>query len=576
MDTINKKKHQIASYIQLDDVSFDEIISLITLPTEMDRGDLSLACFKLAKKLRSSPKDIAEKIANMVMLKQKDVFDQVEAVNGYVNFKFNRITSANLILREVVSNREAYGNSCIGADKTICIDYSSINIAKLMHIGHLSSTVIGGALCKIYNKLGFKTVGINHLGDWGTQFGKLIVAYRLWCEDKNPKGINVSRLTELYVKFHAEAELDPGLNDQARSAFKDLENGDTECVRLFELFKKTTLDDVKEIYNKLHVEFDSYNGESFYNDKMQPVLDELESLGLVKLSDGARVVDLSQYDMPPCLLVRTDGATLYATRDLAAAFYRKKAYDFYKCLYVVAYQQNLHFKQIFKVIELSKKPWYNDLVHVQFGMVSLEDGAMSTRRGNVVLLRDVLDRAVEKSLHVISTKNPSLKDKETTAKIVGVGAVIFFALSNNRIKDTVFSYDKVLSFEGETAPYVQYTNVRALSILRKLNIEIDEYLSAPFTQIELASLSDSESEMLLTLIERFPAILTDVIEKYEPSLLARYILDLAKAFNRFYLENSITNALKHQKRVRVAIVYATHIVIKEGLRLLGIEAPNEM
>lgn len=375
-------------------------------------------------------------------------------------------------VREILEKGEDYGRSNVGAGKTVCIDYSSINIAKPFHIGHLSTTVIGSSLYKIFNFLGYRSVGINHLGDYGTQFGKLIVAYKRWGDRETVERENIREMLRLYVHFHEEAEKDPALDEEARHWFKRIEDKDPEALELFEWFKELTLKEVAKVYELLGVTFDSYAGESFYNDKMQPVLDELESKGLLTVSEGAKVVDLEAYGMPPCLLVKADGATLYATRDIAAAFYRKKTYDFDQCLYVVAYQQNLHFKQFFKVIELMGYEWAKDLKHVAFGMVSMEGGSMSTRKGKVIFLEEVLSRCIEKALAIITEKNPSLKDKESIAKDVGVGAVIFSTLSANRIKDITFSYDRVLNFEGETGPYVQYTYARCNSVMGKADFEI--------------------------------------------------------------------------------------------------------
>ena len=376
-------------------------------------------------------------------------------------------------------------------------------------------------------------------------------------------------LTEIYVRFHAEAEKNPALNDEARHYFKLIEDGDPEATHLFDLFKEVTLKEVQKTYKRLNISFDSYNGESFYNDKMQPVLDELEEKGLLKESDGAKVVNLSEYDMPPCLLVKADGATLYATRDLAAAFYRKKTYDFDKCLYVVAYQQNLHFRQFFKVLELMGKDWAKDMVHVAYGMVSLEDGAMSTRHGKVVLLEDVLNKAVEKSLDIIAKKNPDLENKEEVAEKVGVGAVIFSALYNNRIKDMVFSYDKVLNFDGETAPYVQYTVARCKSVIRKVgSFSVDE--------ADFAGLDNEESSAVIKLLNKFSEVLNYCIEKYEPCYLSRYLVDLCREYNRFYLNNRILNETDGVKNARAALTECVRIVLEEGLRLLGISAPDKM
>ena len=458
----------ISKIITIDGVTEEEISSLLVTPPDPKMGDLSLPCFKFAKVLRKSPAIIAEELAANIKEKLPAGVSDVCALNGYLNFKFDKLSEAKDVLDEIMAKGADYGSSDIGHGRKICLDYSSVNIAKPFHIGHLLTTVIGGSLYRIYNKLGFVSVGINHLGDWGTQFGKLIVAFKKWCSEEELAKGGMKVLTSIYVKFHEEAEKDPTLDDEARAWFKKIEDGDPEATRLFNIFKEVTLTEVKKTYERLKIRFDSYNGEAFYNDKMAPILQELTDKGLLIESDGAKVVDLSEYNMPPCLLVKADGATLYATRDLAAATYRKNTYDFYKSLYIVAYQQNLHFKQVFKVLELMGKDWAKDCVHVPFGMVSLEDGAMSTRKGKVVLLEDVLNKAVSKSLDIISEKNPDIENKEEVAETVGVGAVVFFALYNNRIKDMVFSYDKVLNFDGETALYVQYTTARCKSILRKV------------------------------------------------------------------------------------------------------------
>lgn len=567
-------KQEIAALLSIEGVDSVEAASYVVVPQDTTLGDYALPCFRFAKALRKPPVVIAQEIAAELNTKAHP-FKKIEAVNGYLNFTLDRNAEAGKILSEVISKGVNYGESEEGKGKTICIDYSSINIAKPFHIGHLSTTVIGGALYKMYKKLGYNAVGINHLGDWGTQFGKLIVAYKLWGDTIDIEKEGMLALTKIYVKFHEEAEKDPTLDDKARYWFKQIEDGNEEALALFNMFKELTLKEVGKVYDRLDIVFDSYNGEAFYNDKMAPVLDELRAQNLVTISEGAEIVDLSEYNMTPCLLVKADGATLYATRDLAAAFYRKNTYDFYKCLYVVAYQQNLHFKQVFKVIELMGKEWYKDLVHVPFGMVSLEDGTMSTRKGKVVWLKDVLDKAVEKSYTIINEKNANLKNKEEVAEKVGVGAVIFFALSNNRIKDITFSYDKVLTFDGETGPYVQYTNARARSILRKAGALVEE-LGKPFDSEELEGLSGKEGEELISLIGRFSATISDAVAKYEPSIVTRYVIDVAKSFNRYYLNNRILNAEEKYILPRLALVYATHVVIEEALRLLGIKAPEEM
>ena len=574
METTDPRKSEIASYVNVDGVSREEIASLLMLPPDTSMGDYALPCFRFAKALKKAPALIAEELKKDI-LSRPNPFAEVEAVNGYLNFKFDRAAEAGKVLSDVLKRGAEYGSSDEGAGKTVCIDYSSINIAKPFHIGHLSSTVIGAALYRMYRKRGYNPVGINHLGDWGTQFGKLIVAYKRWGDEEKLKKGGVTYLTEIYVRFHAEAEEDPALEDEARAWFKRIEDGDKEALGLYDLFKSLTLEEVGKVYKRLGIEFDSYNGEAFYNDKMAPVIEKLEALNLITVSDGAKIVDLKEWGMSPCLLVKADGATLYATRDLAAAFYRKRTYDFYKSLYVVAYQQNLHFKQLFKVIELMGEEWYKDLVHVPFGMVSLEDGTMSTRKGKVVWLKDVLDKAVEKAALVIREKNENLVNAEAVSEMVGVGSVVFFALSNNRIKDITFSYDKVLNFDGETAPYVQYTNARAVSLLKKAG-DLGEMFKEPLTETELKGLEGKEGEELISLLSRFGQTVSEALEKYEPSVVTRYAIELAKAFNRYYLTTRILNGEPSVRRARIALVYAVHTVLEEALRLIGVKAPEEM
>ncbi len=557
-------KKYVAEKLATKDLAENEIRELLSVPPDLEKGDLTLPCFKLAKVLRKSPVVIANELKSVF---EGDVnFSAVESVNGYLNFKFNRASFASQVLADVLSGKEKYGSSDMGKGKTICIDYSSVNIAKPFHIGHLSTTVIGGSLYKIFEFLGYKVVGINHLGDYGTQFGKMICAYKLWGNKQAVEKGGVKELMRLYVRFHEEAKQNPELDDKAREYFKNIENGCREENELFTWFKDITLKEVKKIYEKLNIKFDSYAGESFYNDKMQPVIDELTEKGLLVESDGAKVVKLDDFGMPPCIILRSDGASLYATRDLAAALYRKKTYDFYKCLYVVAYQQDLHFKQLFKVLELMGKEWAKDMVHVSFGMVSLEDGAMSTREGKVVLLEDVLNKAVEKCLNIINEKNPNLEDKENVAEIVGIGAVIFGTLFSGRIKDITFSYDKMLNFDGETGPYVQYTCARCKSVLRKSG-EIKDY--------KVTSVNDDEYA-LTTLLARFPEIVKQSAEKYEPSIITRYSVDLAEAYNKFYFDYRILGEEDDVKNYRLALTSATLYVLSSALRLLGISVPEKM
>ena len=557
------KKH-ISEKLSIDGVNSEELYSFIETPPNNEMGDFALPCFKLSKILRNSPVKIAEDLKNSFVLDQ--YISDCNAVNGYLNFKINRKGFAFNLLKEIVSAGEKYGSDDIGNGKTICIDYSSINIAKPFHIGHLSTTVIGSALCKIYRFLGYKVVGINHLGDYGTQFGKLIVAFKRWSSEQAVLEKRLSELTRIYVKYHDEAKIDPSMDDEARHYFKLIEDGDEESNKLFELFKKITLEEVDKIYKLLNVEFDSYAGESFYNDKMAPVVEELKDKGLIKMSEGASIVDLEEYGMPPCLILKSDGSSLYATRDMAAAVYRKNTYDFDKCLYVVAYQQNLHFKQFFKVLELMGKEWAKDLVHVSYGMVSLESGSMSTRSGNVVLLEDVINKTIEKALKVIEEKNPALPDKDKIAKAVGTGAVIFGALCNNKIKDIVFSYDRVLSFEGETCPYVQYTVARCNSVIAKCG-ELGEF--------DDVDMNNDEYEVISTL-GRFSEVVKASAEKYEPSLITRYALDLATAFNKFYMNCKIAVEDEKVKNFRLLITKAVKVTLTNALTLLGIETVEQM
>ena len=564
-------KKLIAEKLNIDKIEGSEVYSLIVTPPDTSLGDYAIPCFKFAKTMRKSPAIIAEELA--ANFKTDEVITKVIAVNGYLNFTVNRAAFTKSVVGEILLKGEEYGASDIGAGKTVCIDYSSINIAKPFHIGHLSTTVIGGALYRIYNFLGYKAVGINHLGDYGTQFGKLIYAYKTWGDKEAVEKGRIKELMRLYVKFHEEAEKDKTLDDKAREYFKLIEQGDKECVELFKWFKELTLKDVEKVYKELNIKFDSYAGESFYNDKMEPVIKELEEKGLLKESQGAKIVDLEPYGMPPCLILRSDGASLYATRDLAAAIYRKDTYDFYKCLYVVAYQQNLHFKQLFKVLELMGKPWAKDMVHVAFGMVSLEEGTMSTRKGNVVFLEDVIAKCNEKAYSIINAKNPDLENKEEVAKAVGTGAVIFGALINSRIKDIVFSYDKALNFDGETGPYCQYTYARAASVLSKAGLAD---AGADKFNFDEAELSPVEYD-LVNILSNFPDTVKAAAEKYEPSLVTRYAVDLSSAFNKFYFDCKILGAESDNIRnFRLALTKATKTTLKNALSLLGIKTPEKM
>jgi len=559
------KKH-LASLVNIPDVNENEIESMLMEIEDPKMGDFALPCFKYAKQLRKSPALIAQEFAKDI--KPDAVLEKVEAVNGYLNFFLNRQKSAEIILNEISAVSD-FGKSDSGKGKTICIDYSSINIAKPFHIGHLGTTALGNSLKRIFLEQGYNVVGINHLGDWGTQFGKLIVAYKLWGDTVDIDGGGLKELQKIYVRFHVEAEKNPELEEQARFWFAKIEQGDKEAMKLFEYFKKITLDEVKKVYERLDVTFDSWDGESFFNDKMQPLLNELREKKVTEISEGAEIIDLSAYDMPPCLLVKKDGASLYATRDMAAAVYRKKTYDFYKSLYVVALQQNLYFRQLFKALEIAGYDWAKDMVHVAYGMVSLEEGSMSTRKGNTVWLTDVLDKAVEKALNTINEKSPDKVNKEQIAEEVGVGAVVFSALCNNRMKDIVFSFDRVLNFDGETSPYIQYTHARCCSVLEKAE-ETDT------KKYDFSVFENEESIVLLKLLNIFPEKITEAGEKYEPSIIANYLIDVAQAFNKYYFENRILGDEFDKQAARLMLVRSTKDVIAKGLYLLGIKSPQKM
>lgn len=544
-----------------------ELCEWLETPPNPDMGDVAFPCFKLAKTMRKAPNMIAASLAPA--LGEINGISRIEPMGGYINFFADKTSFARTTLERVLDEGARYGGSDVGSGKTVCLDYSSINIAKPFHIGHLSTTAIGNALRRIYDHLGYKTVSINHLGDWGTQFGKMILAYKLWGDKETVEKGGVRAMMQLYVRFHDEAEKDDSLNDSARAWFKRIEQHDPEAVEIFEWFKAITLKEVGKTYDLLGIKFDSYAGESFYEDKMQPVIDELREKHLLKVDNGASIVDLSEYSMPPCLILRSDGATLYATRDLAAAIYRKNTYDFDKLLYVVAYQQSLHFKQIFKVLELMGKDWVKDCVHVSFGMVSLTDGTLSTRHGRVVFLEDVLNAAIEKTLDVIKEKSPDLEDKETVARQIGVGAVVWGVVYNGRIKDIVFSWDKALNFDGETGPYAQYTHARCCSVLRKSG-------GYDRAKIDYSALSDEASSALIKAIAEFPAAVSEAAEKYEPYIISRSVINVCSCFNKFYYDNRIMDENEGVRNARLALTDAARNVIKTGLYLVGLEAPEKM
>lgn len=544
----------------------EDLAALLEVPPDPALGDYAFPCFKLSRALRMGPPMIAQKLAAAV---SRPEIARVECVGGYLNFFFNRENFAREILSAIMAAPEKWGGGESGKGKTVCLDYSSINIAKRFHIGHLSTTVIGNSLKRIYDFLGWKTVGINHLGDWGTQFGKMICAYKKWGKKEDVERDGVNEMTRLYVRFHEECEKNPELENEGRAWFKRIEEGDEEALAIFQWFKDVTLRDAMKVYDMLGVSFDSYAGESFYVDKTDRVVRELKEKNLLVESDGALIVDLEAEKMPPCIIIKSDGTTIYATRDLAAILYRKDTYHFDKCLYVVAYQQDLHFRQIFKVVEKMGYDWAKDgLIHVAFGMVSYEGQTLATRSGHVVYLEELLQRAQEKALKIIEEKSPALENKEEVAKQVGIGAVVYSTLQNNRIKDIDFWWDRALNFDGETGPYVQYTHARCCSVLRKA----PENLPAP----NYAALTDDESQALLRLLSRFPEAVAEACLRNEPSIVTRATTEIAKAYNKFYYEHRILDDDPAFSSARLLLTRASAQVIKTGLYLIGVSAPERM
>lgn len=552
---------------KIEDLSVEEIKALLEVPPNKEMGDYAFPCFRLAKVFRKAPNMIANELSESI--EAKGEITKVAPLGGYVNFFVNKSQLAESVIKNVLTQKENYGRSEMGKDQTVIVEYSSPNIAKPFHIGHIRTTVIGNSLYKIYESQGYKTIRINHLGDYGTQFGKLIVAFKKWGDKALVEANPIPELLKLYIKFHDEAEKYPEMEDEARAWFTKLENKDEEATELWQWFRDESLKEFSRVYDLLDIEFDSLAGESFYSDKMSRVIEMLEEKNLLQESKGARIVDLEEYKMPPALITKNDGSTLYMTRDLAAAIYRKETYDFDKCVYVVGSQQNLHFQQWFKVIELMGFEWAKDLVHVAFGMVALEEGTMSTRKGRVVFLEDALNQAIEKTKDIILSKNPNAKNVEEIAKQVGVGAVVFQELSNSRIKDYTFSWDKTLSFDGETGPYVQYTHARCCAVLRKAEQEVT-------TDINYDLLTNEDSTEVLKVIASFNKNIVLALNKNEPHIVTRFILDLAQAFNKFYHDNPILVDDVELKNARLALVEATRQSLENGLKLLGMHAPTRM
>lgn len=547
-----------------EDLTQEDVARLLENPKSADHGDVAFPAFSLAKIYRKAPQQIAADLADKI---NPEHFEKIEVVGPYLNFFMKKEVVSGNVLKEIIEAGSQFGSSTIGNNGNVTIDMSSPNIAKPISMGHLRSTVIGNSISLILSKVGYQPVKINHLGDWGTQFGKLIVAYKKWGSEEKVKAEPISELLRLYVQFHEEAENDAALEDEARAWFKKLEENDAEAVELWKWFRSESLKEFNKIYDMLEVSFDSYNGEAFYNDKMDEVVAMLEEKHLLKEDQGAEIVDLSSYDLNPALIKKSDGATLYITRDLAAAIYRKRTYNFVKSLYVVGNEQSIHFKQLKAVLKEMGFDWSDDMKHIPFGLITQGGKKLSTRKGKIILLEEVLNEATESALAQIVEKNPDLPNKDEVARQVGVGAVIFHDLKNDRLNNFDFELEEVVRFEGETGPYVQYTHARAMTILDKAGF-------TPSTT-EAYALNDADSWEIIKLLQAFPDIISQAAEQYEPSVIAKHSLRLAQAFNKYYAHTKIL-VEDDQKEARLALVYAVTTILKEDLRLLGVHAPNKM
>lgn len=567
LDFKEKISEEISKITKIDK---NELYEYIEMPSDNKMGDYAFPCFRLAKTMKKSPQIIANELKDGISLGNE--FEKVEVINGYINFFVNNKKLVENVLEEVEEKRENYGSSEIGEGKNIVIDYSSPNIAKPFHIGHLRTTILGNSLYKMYKFLNYNCVGINHLGDWGTQFAKLIEGYKRWGTEYDIENNPIEELTKIYIRINDLCKEDESVLEQCRDNFKKLEDGDEYCVRIWQKFRELSLKEFQRIYDLLDIQFDSWNGEAFYTDKMQEVKDILEKNNKLVESEGARVVDLSKEDMPPCIIEKSNGSTTYATRDLAAILYRARTYNFDKALYVTSYEQILHFKQVFetaKYLDLDEK-YTNGLVHVPYGMVMLKTGKMSTRDGNVVKIEDLLKEAIAKVKIIIENKNPELENKEDIATKVGIGAVIFNDLYNSRIKDEIFDWDIMLNFNGETGPYMQYIYVRTKSVLEKVG-----YIPK-LKDVNLDKLLDEDSVKVIKLLYQFNDKIMQAIEKYEPYIVARYLIEVAKTYSSFYNNNKIICDDKEVQDARIYLTYATGIVLKTGAALLGIKMPDKM
>lgn len=548
-------------------LSYDEIYNLIEIPPQDDMGDYSFPCFSLAKIKRKNPAQIASELKEEIG--EIETIEKIEVLNAYINFFADKSFIQNQILNEVLEEKENYGKKQIGTGKNVTIDFSAPNIAKPFHIGHIRSTVIGDAIRNIYKALGYNTIGINYIGDYGTQFGVMIAAYKLWGDKEAIDADPINELLKLYVRYNTEAEEDPSMMDAARAEFRNLEEGQEEAVELWQWFKDLSLKEFDRVYDILDIKFDNYHGES-YNAKAEPrVIKELRDKNLLIESDGAQIMDLSDEDLPPAIILKSNGSSAYITRDIATAENRDMEYGYYKNLYVVASQQNLHFQQLRKILKKMGHDYWEKCIHIPFGLVSMKDKTLSTRRGHVIFLEDVLNKAIEKTKEIMVERNADIDDIDKTAQIVGIGAVKFQELYNNRIKDYVFNWDNLLNFNGETGPYVQYTYARAKSVLRKAGKE-------EFEKMNFSKLNSVEEMALIKSIGLFEDALIKAHDKYEPSMVSRAIMDIAKNFNKFYNAHQINVEDEQLQNERLALTYASAIVIKEGLALLGIKTVEKM
>lgn len=556
-----------------DSLTADKLADMLEYPPEPSMGDIALPCFKLSREMRKAPQMIATMLKEQLEKQNSGMISRIDVAGGYLNFYLDQANFATQTLNKILSEGERFGSSDEGKGKTVVLDYSSPNVAKPFHIGHLGTTVIGHSIKRLHEFSGYKCVGVNHLGDWGTQFGKLIVAYREWGDEKTVIDRGIDELVALYVRFHSEAEKDETLNDRARDEFTKLEHGDEENRKLWKWFIEISLTEYKKTYAQLGIEFDSYCGESFYYDKLPAVLDRMKEKGILKLDAGATMIDLEEYGMPPCLILKSDGSTLYAARDITAAIYRKDTYDFEKCIYVTDAGQSLHFKQWFKVISLMGYDWEDKLVHVPYGKVSIGGEKLATRTGNVILLKDLFKTAIEKVSQISGEKNPELADRAASAEAVGVGAVVYHYLSGGRIKNIDFTVDDALSFEGNTGPYAQYTYARTCSILSKAT-EADR---AAVDRIENVELTAEEEFSLLKVLALFPEKVKCALDAYEPSIITRYIFEVATEFNRFYHNCNVLGAESEAVRItRLKLTRATGYVLKAAFSLICMKAPEKI